>query len=69
LQGADLRGAHFNGTVLNGANLQDATLDGADLRGALQLTPYQVCSAKSHRGATLDDTLQTQVDAQCSTPH
>jgi uncharacterized protein YjbI with pentapeptide repeats len=69
LQGADLRGAHFNGTVLNGANLQDANLDGADLRGALQLAAYQVCSAKSHRGATLDDTLQTQVAAQCGVPH
>ena len=72
LQGADLRGAHFNGTVLNGANLQDTNLDGADLRGALQLSAYQICSAKSHRGATLDDTLQTQVDAQCgsaSAPH
>src|SRR5277367_1766900 len=72
LQGADLRGAHCNGTVLNGANLQDANLDGADLRGALQLAAYQVCSAKSHRGAILDDTLQTQVDAQCGTasaPH
>jgi uncharacterized protein YjbI with pentapeptide repeats len=72
LQGADLRGAHFNGTVLNGANLQDTNLDGADLRGALQLSAYQVCSAKSHRSATLDDTLQAQVDAQCgsaSTPH
>jgi uncharacterized protein YjbI with pentapeptide repeats len=68
LQGADLRGAHFNGTVLNGANLQDANLDGADLRGALQLAAYQVCSAKSHAGATLDDTLQTQVNAQCGTP-
>jgi uncharacterized protein YjbI with pentapeptide repeats len=69
LQGADLRGAHFNGTVLNGANLQDANLDGADLRGALQLAAYQVCSAKSHRGAILDDILQTQVDAQCGVPH
>jgi uncharacterized protein YjbI with pentapeptide repeats len=69
LQGADLRGAHCNGTVLNGANMQDANLDGADLRGALQLTAYQVCSAKSRRGATLDDTLQTQVDAQCGVPH
>jgi uncharacterized protein YjbI with pentapeptide repeats len=69
LQGADLHGAHFNGTVLNGANLQDANLDGADLRGALQLAAYQVCSAKSRRGATLDDTLQTQVDAQCGVPH
>jgi uncharacterized protein YjbI with pentapeptide repeats len=69
LQGADLRGAHFTGTVLNGANLQDANLDGADLRGALQLAAYQVCSAKSHVGATLDDTLKTQVNAQCGTPH
>ena len=69
LQGADLHGAHFNGTVLNGANLQDANLDGADLRGALQLAVYQVCSAKSRRGATLDDTLQTQVDAQCGAAH
>ncbi|MFZ3214526.1 MAG: pentapeptide repeat-containing protein [Candidatus Acidiferrales bacterium] len=69
LQGADLHGAHFAGTVLNGANLQDANLDGADLRGALQLTAYQVCSARSHRAAILDDTLQTQVDAQCGPPH
>ena len=72
LQGADLRGAHFNGTVLNGANLQNTILDGADLRGALQLSAYQVCSAKSRAGATLDDTLQTQVDAQCGSataPH
>jgi uncharacterized protein YjbI with pentapeptide repeats len=69
LQGADLRGAHFNGTVLNGANLTDANLDGADLRGALQLAAFQVCSAKSRRGATLDDTLQTQVDAECGAAH
>jgi len=69
LHGADLHGAHFNGTVLNGANLQDANLDGADLRGVLQLAAYQVCAAKSHRGATLDDALQIQVDAQCGSPH
>ena len=68
LQAADLRGAHFNGTVLNGANLQEANLDGADLRGALQLSAYQVCSAKSRAGATLDDALQIQVAAQCGTP-
>jgi uncharacterized protein YjbI with pentapeptide repeats len=54
--------------VLNGANLQDANLDGADLRGALQLAAYQVCSAKSHAGATLDDALQIQVAAQCGSP-
>jgi len=33
------------------------------------LAVYQVCSAKSRRGATLDDTLQTQVDAQCGAAH
>jgi uncharacterized protein YjbI with pentapeptide repeats len=65
LSGADLRGAQFNGTVLNGANLQNANLDGADLRGALQLGAVQVCSAKSRRGATLDDALEKLVDAQC----
>ena len=69
LRGADLHGAHFNGTVLNGANLQDSNLDDADLRGALQLSAYQICSAKSRRGAILDDTMQTQVDAQCGVPH
>jgi len=65
LLGADLRGAQFNGTVLNGANLQGVNLDGADLRGALQLGASQVCSAKSRRGALLDDALQKLVDAQC----
>jgi uncharacterized protein YjbI with pentapeptide repeats len=69
LRGADLRGAQFNGTVLNGANLQNANLDGADLRGALQLGANQICSAKSRQGALLDETLQTQVDALCGTPH
>jgi uncharacterized protein YjbI with pentapeptide repeats len=65
LRDADLRGAQFNGTVLNGANLQGANLDGADLRGALQLGASQVCSAKSRKGALLDDALQKLVDAQC----
>jgi uncharacterized protein YjbI with pentapeptide repeats len=69
LQGADLRGAQFNGTVLNGANLQNAYLDGADLRGALQLSANQICATKSRQGALLDETLQTQVDALCGTPH
>jgi uncharacterized protein YjbI with pentapeptide repeats len=69
LRGADLRGAQFNGTVLNGANLQNANLDGADLRGALQLAASQICSAQSRQGALLDETLQTQVDALCSTAH
>jgi uncharacterized protein YjbI with pentapeptide repeats len=67
LSRADLSGAQFNGTVLNGANLRDANLDGADLRGALQLTAAQVCSAKSIKGAQMDDALQTQVDASCGT--
>jgi uncharacterized protein YjbI with pentapeptide repeats len=65
LQGADLSGAQFTGTVLNGANLTGANLDGADLRGALQLTANQICSAKSRKGALMDETLQAQVAAQC----
>ncbi|MFZ1975302.1 MAG: pentapeptide repeat-containing protein [Candidatus Acidiferrales bacterium] len=69
LRGADLGGAQFTGTVLNGANLQNSNLDGADLRGALQLAASQICSAKSRQGAQLDETLQTQVDAQCGVPH
>jgi uncharacterized protein YjbI with pentapeptide repeats len=66
LTGADMSGAQFNGTVLNGANLHDVNLDGADLRGALQLSAAQVCSAKSRRGALMDDALFQQVDALCS---
>jgi uncharacterized protein YjbI with pentapeptide repeats len=66
LTGADMSGAQFNGTVLNGANLHDVNLDGADLRGALQLSAAQVCSAKSRRGALMDDALFQQVDTLCS---
>jgi uncharacterized protein YjbI with pentapeptide repeats len=66
LTGADMSGAQFNGTVLNGANLHDVNLDGADLRGALQLSAAQVCSAKSRRGAQMDDALFQQVDSLCS---
>jgi uncharacterized protein YjbI with pentapeptide repeats len=69
LRGADLRGAQFNGTVLTGADLQDADLDGADLRGVLGLSASQICTAKSRRGAVLDEVLQTQVDAQCGGAH
>lgn len=65
LQGANLGGAQFSGTVLNGANLKGTSLEGADLRGALGLTPNQVCSAKSRRGALFSDDLEKQVDAQC----
>ena len=42
-------------------------LETADLRGALGLTPSQICSARSRRGAVLDDAMQVQVDAQCGT--
>jgi uncharacterized protein YjbI with pentapeptide repeats len=69
LRGADLHGAQFLGTVLTNADLRDTNLDGADLRGALGLNAGQVCSAKSHAGALLDDALQTQVEALCSTVH
>ena len=65
LRGADLQGALLQGTVLTGANLQDANLDGADLRGALRLAASQVCAARSHIGAMMDDALLQQVNAQC----
>ena len=68
LTGADLRGAHFQGTVLNDVNLHGANLDDADLRGALGLTAGQVCSAKTHQGALMDDSLLTQVIVQCGPP-
>ncbi|MGB0034338.1 MAG: pentapeptide repeat-containing protein [Candidatus Acidiferrales bacterium] len=67
LRGADLRGAQFNGTVLTGADIEGAYLDEADLRGALGISASQVCSAKSRRGVQLDETLRTQVEAQCGT--
>jgi uncharacterized protein YjbI with pentapeptide repeats len=65
LRGANLGGAHFQGTVLNEADLSGTSLEGADIRGALGLTTNQVCSAKSRRGAILDDALQMQVNARC----
>ncbi len=65
LSGANLGGAQLSGTVLNGANLSGTSLEGADLRGALGLTPNQVCSARSRRGALLSDDMETQVEAQC----
>ena len=69
LREADLQRAHCSGTVLTGADLQGANLDGADLRGALMLSASQVCSAKTRRGAVLDDTLEAQVEAQCGAAH
>jgi uncharacterized protein YjbI with pentapeptide repeats len=65
LPGADLRWAQFGGTVLTGANLSGTNMDGADMRGAGGLDANQVCSAKSHNGTLLDDSLATQVAAQC----
>ncbi|MGA7917711.1 MAG: pentapeptide repeat-containing protein, partial [Candidatus Acidiferrales bacterium] len=59
LEKADMREAHLDG----------ANLESADLRGALQLSASQICSAKSRQGASLDETLQTQVDALCGVPH
>jgi uncharacterized protein YjbI with pentapeptide repeats len=69
LSHTDLRGAQMAGTVLNGADLTGTNLDGTDLRGSLGLTASQVCSAASRRGALLDDTLGTAVDAQCGGVH
>jgi uncharacterized protein YjbI with pentapeptide repeats len=69
LRGSNLGGAHFAQTVLNETDLTGTILDGADMRGAFSLTAYQVCLARSHAGALFDDTLQTQIDAQCPTAH
>jgi uncharacterized protein YjbI with pentapeptide repeats len=65
LRGANLGGAQLSGTVLNEADLSGTSLEGADLRGALGLSASQVCSAKSQRGALLDEAMQVQVEAQC----
>jgi uncharacterized protein YjbI with pentapeptide repeats len=65
LRGANLGGAHLGGAVLNNTNISGTSLEGADLRGALGLTAAQVCSAKSRRGAVMDDGLQAQVQAMC----
>jgi len=65
LRGVDLRGAQFQGTVVSEADMSGTNLDGADLRGAGGLTVNQMCSSKSRRGALLDATLETQVDAKC----
>ena len=65
LRGANLGGAHFAQTVLNETDLSGAALDGADLRGAFGLTAAQICSARSHANALLDDALAPQVMAQC----
>lgn len=65
LRDADLRGAVFSGAILSGADLSGVNLDGADLRGALEITAKQVCSATSHNGTLMDDSLRDQVDATC----
>jgi len=65
LRGANLGGAQLGSAVLNNTNLSATSLEGADLRGALGLTAAQVCSAKSRRGAVMDDSLKAQVEAQC----
>jgi uncharacterized protein YjbI with pentapeptide repeats len=65
LRDANLGGAQLGTAVLNNTNLSGTSLEGTDLRGALGLTAAQVCSAKSRRGALMDDTLRMQVEAQC----
>lgn len=64
-QNADLRDAVFAATILSGAKLDGANLDRADFRGALGLTAAQVCSAKSHTDAQMDDSLARDVEAAC----
>ena len=65
LQGANLGGAQLGAAVLNNTILRDTSLQGADLRGALGLTAAQVCSAKSRRGARMDDAVAMEVQALC----
>jgi uncharacterized protein YjbI with pentapeptide repeats len=65
LRGANLGGARLGGAVLNNTTLAGTSLEGADLRGALGLTAAQVCSARSRRGAVMDEALRIQVEAQC----
>ncbi|HXW61635.1 MAG TPA: pentapeptide repeat-containing protein [Candidatus Acidoferrales bacterium] len=65
LRGANLGGAQLGAAVLNNTNLSATSLEGTDLRGALGLTAAQVCSAKSRRGAVMDDALRSQVEEQC----
>jgi uncharacterized protein YjbI with pentapeptide repeats len=67
LRGANLGGAQLGAAVLNNTNLSATSLEGTDLRGALGLTAAQVCSAKSRRGAVMDDALRSQVEEQCGT--
>lgn len=67
LRGANLGGAQLSTAVLNNTVLTDTSLEGANLRGALGLTAAQVCSAKSRRGAMMDDALAMEVQAQCGT--
>jgi uncharacterized protein YjbI with pentapeptide repeats len=65
LQGANLGGAQLGTAVLNNTVLSGTSLEGADLRGALGLTVAQVCSAKSRRGAVMDESLRLEVEAHC----
>ena len=65
LQKSDLSGAILQGAVLSDAALNGANLEGADLRGAAGLTPAQLCSASSLRGAQMDDTLVQSVTMVC----
>ena len=68
LRNTDLRGANFESAVLRGADFTGANLSGADFHSASGLTAAQICSASNRREAQLDDSLSTQVEAQCGTP-
>ena len=67
LRGSDLRGASLQGAVLRGTDFTGADIAGADFRGASGLTAWQVCSAKNHQTAVIDDTLTASIQAQCGT--
>ncbi len=65
LQNSDLRGADLRGAVVRGTDLSGADIAGADFRGASGLTASQICSAKEHESAQLDEALMPLVEAQC----
>ncbi len=65
LQNVDLRGADLRGAVVRGTDFSGADIAGTDFRGASGLTAPQVCSAKEHESALLDDALTPLVEAQC----
>ena len=67
LRGSDLRGANLQDAVMRGTDFAGADISNADLRGVSGLTAAQVCAAKNHTEAQLDESLVELVRTQCGT--